>query len=190
MGETTPEIEEEVHRYAGLLRQAIRAAGLSVSEVERRLGAGPKALRRIFSGQVDLKLKHVLAILGILGLSQEEFFAIAARTPKRAVRPHSAPVDFLAAFQRVGYRGDFVPMDEADPSSPEEFDRLVEDAVNRVLERRGVEVKPSRVHAAGGGSDADAGAANADAKRPDGRPRPRRRPGDDQLDADTDEPGS
>ena len=51
-----PEVEEEVRRYAGLLKQAIRAAGLSVSEVERRLGAGPKALRRIFSGQVDLKL--------------------------------------------------------------------------------------------------------------------------------------
>ena len=29
-----------------------------------------------------------------------------------------------------------VPLDEVDPASPEEFDRLVEDAVNRVLERR------------------------------------------------------
>ncbi len=134
----TPEVEEEVRRYAGLLRQAIRAAGLSVSEVERRLGAGPKALRRIFSGQVDLKLKHIVAILRIIGMSQEEFFAIASR-PKQ--RPHPQPhvptaTDFLAAFQRVGYRGDMVPVDEIDPASPEEFDRLVEDAVNRVLERR------------------------------------------------------
>lgn len=139
MTEMTPEVEEEVRRYAGLLRQAIRAAGLSVSEVERRLGAGPKALRRIFSGQVDLKLKHVVAILRIIGMSQEEFFAIASR-PKQRQQPqaYQAPsaTDFLAAFQRVGYRGDMVPVDEVDPASPEEFDRLVEDAVNRVLERR------------------------------------------------------
>jgi transcriptional regulator with XRE-family HTH domain len=136
----TPEVEEEVRRYAGLLKQAIRAAGLSVSEVERRLGAGPKALRRIFSGQVDLKLKHVVAILRIIGMTQEEFFAIAARSKQR---PYVAPVhhppsatDFLAAFQRAGFRGDMAPLDEIDPASPEEFDRLVEDAVNRVLERR------------------------------------------------------
>src|ERR1700730_11077943 len=88
MAEMTPEVEEEVRRYAGLLRQAIRAAGLSVSEVERRLGAGPKALRRIFSGQVDLKLKHIVAILRIIGMSQEEFFAIASR-PKQT--PHPQP---------------------------------------------------------------------------------------------------
>lgn len=135
----TPEVEEEVRRYADLLKQAIRAAGFSVSEVERRLGAGPKALRRIFSGQVDLKLKHVVAILRIIGMSQEEFFAIASR-PKQRQHPqtHHAPTatDFLAAFQRVGYRGEMVQLDETDPASPEEFDRLVEDAVNRVLERR------------------------------------------------------
>jgi transcriptional regulator with XRE-family HTH domain len=135
-----PEVEEEVRRYAGLLKQAIRAAGLSVSEVERRLGAGPKALRRIFSGQVDLKLKHIVAILRIIGMSQEEFFAIGSRPRHRPHAPqtHHVPTatDFLAAFQRVGYRGEMVPLDEVDPASPEEFDRLVEDAVNRVLERR------------------------------------------------------
>jgi transcriptional regulator with XRE-family HTH domain len=139
MSETLPEVEEEVRRYAGLLKQAIRAAGLSVSEVERRLGAGPKALRRIFSGQVDLKLKHVIAILRIIGMSQEEFFAIASRPKQRPhLQLHHPPsaTDFLTAFQRVGYRGELVPLDEAEPPSPEEFDRLVEDAVNRVLERR------------------------------------------------------
>jgi transcriptional regulator with XRE-family HTH domain len=139
MVETTPEVEEEVRRYAGLLKQAIRAGGLSVSEVERRLGAGPKALRRIFSGQVDLKLKHVVAILRIIGMSQEEFFAIAVRPKQRPyAAPHHppSPTDFLAAFRRAGFRGDMTPLDEVDPASPEEFDRLVEDAVNRVLERR------------------------------------------------------
>jgi transcriptional regulator with XRE-family HTH domain len=142
MSEIAPEIEIEVRRFATLLRQAIRAAGLSVSEVERRLGAGPKALRRIFSGHVDLKLKHLLAILSILGISQEEFFALAARPTRSSGRLHqTTPADFLAAFRRVGYRGDAASMgpplmDDVDPQSPEEFDRMVEDALNRILERR------------------------------------------------------
>jgi transcriptional regulator with XRE-family HTH domain len=136
MSERAPEVEEEVRRYAALLRQAIRAAGLSVSEVERRLGTGPKALRRIFSGHVDLKLKHVIAILRILGLSQEQFFAIAAPLKRQHAPAHPTATDFFAAFHRAGFRGDMAPVDEVDPASPEEFDRLVEEAVNRVLERR------------------------------------------------------
>src|SRR5580692_5345597 len=111
MTDMGPEVEEEVRRYAVLLRKAIRTADLSVSEVERRLGSGPKALRRIFSGHVDLKLKHILALLRILGMSQEELFAIATR-------------------------GESAPVDEVDPKSPEDFDRVVEEAVTRVLERR------------------------------------------------------
>lgn len=155
MGETTPEVDEEVRRYAALLKQAVRAAGLSVSEVERRLGAGPKALRRIFSGQVDLKLKHIIAILRILGLSQEQYFAIAAR-PKRAqpqAHEHPTAGDFLAALSRAGYRGDLAAVDEVDPASPEEFDRLVEDAVNRVLERQRREGKPMQADQGGGEPD-------------------------------------
>jgi transcriptional regulator with XRE-family HTH domain len=152
MAETVPELDEEVRRYAGLLRQAIRAAGLSVSEVERRLGAGPKALRRIFSGHVDLKLKHILAILRILNMPQDEFFNIAARPKRSLARTPSSPADFLAAFQRMGYRGDYLPVDEDDPSSPEEFDRLVEEAVNRVLERREAEAQATG-HAVGAKGD-------------------------------------
>ena len=159
MVETTPEVEEEVRRYAALLKQAIRAGGLSVSEVERRLGAGPKALRRIFNGQVDLKLKHVVAILRIIGMSQEEFFALAARPKHRQHSAHHTPTatDFLAAFQRVGFRGASAPLDdELDPASPEDFDRLVEDAVNRVLERRRREGKAlPKAPGEGGGGESE-----------------------------------
>jgi transcriptional regulator with XRE-family HTH domain len=142
MAEIEPEIEEEVHRYANLLKQVIRTAGLSVSEVERRLGAGPKALRRIFSGDVDLKLKHILAILRILNVAQEDFFALAARQKRTAPRTQSGAAELLALIHGVGFRGDFGPVDEPELHSNEELDRLVEEAVNRVLERRRLEGKP------------------------------------------------
>jgi transcriptional regulator with XRE-family HTH domain len=140
MSAIPPEIDNEVRRYADILRAAIRAAGLSVSEVERRLGAGPKALRRIFSGHVDLKLKHILAILHLIGMEEADFFALAARK-RTAARSRPTAADYLSAFKRMGVPGEFGAHDEIDPRSPEEFDRLVEEAVNRVLERRSREDK-------------------------------------------------
>jgi hypothetical protein len=148
MGES-PAVEVEVKHYAGILRHAIRAAGFSVSEVERRLGAGPKSLRRVLGGQVDLKFKHVVAVLRIIGMSQEQFFAIAARRR----RQRSLGGDLLAGFER-GDRGD--RREHGDDSGPhageakgpgdagseDEFDRLVEEAVDRVLARRASEGKP------------------------------------------------
>ena len=151
MGESLA-VEIEVKHYAGILRYAIRAAGFSVSEVERRLGAGPKSLRRVLGGQVDLKFKHVVAVLRIIGMSQEQFFAIAARRR----RQRSLGGDLLAGFDRGG-RGDHGDRREhgddpeppagaaknpGDAGSDDEFDRLVEEAVDRVLARRAREGKP------------------------------------------------
>jgi hypothetical protein len=143
MNDGHPPIEVEVQHYAGVLRQAVRAAGFAVSEVERQLGTGPKALRRVFCGAVDLKLKHIVAVLRIIGMSQAEFFAIASRTERRG-RRISPGGEILATFERIGYRGALAPVaDELeDPASAEEFDRLVEDAVDRVMKRRASEGNP------------------------------------------------
>jgi hypothetical protein len=130
-------VEVEVKHYARMLRQAVRAAGFSVSEIERRLGTGPKNLRRVFDGSVDLKFKHVVAVLRVIGMSQEEFFAIASRTDNRR-RRGTAGSELLASFERLGYQGKFVPTDDdlEKPPSAEELDRQVEEAVERVIQRR------------------------------------------------------
>src|ERR1700761_8652718 len=101
--ETYPADEQEVRYYAGVLRHAIRAAGFSVSEVERQLGAGPKALRRVFGGQVGLKFKHVVAVWRVIGMPQEEFFAIAASRRRKRRSPSG---ELLAMFQTLGGRTD------------------------------------------------------------------------------------
>jgi hypothetical protein len=136
MSKSEPPVETEVLHYARVLRQAIRVSGLSVSEVERRLGQGPKSLRRVFAGAVDLKFKHVVSVLRIIGISQEEFFALSAQGRRRR-GPRSRGSEFLAAFESMGYRGELVPGDdEDDPVSEEELSRMVADAVKQVLERR------------------------------------------------------
>jgi transcriptional regulator with XRE-family HTH domain len=135
---TTPEAEVEVRHYTRVLRQAIRAAGLSVTEVERRLGVGPKSLRRVFGGQVDLKFRHIVEVLGVIGMSQEEFFKLALRERRRR---RSRAGEFMAAFRSAGYRGDLVESAEdlEDPLSDDEFDREVAKVVERVMQRLRVE---------------------------------------------------
>ena len=137
---TTPEAEVEVRHYTRVLRQAIRAAGLSVTEIERRLGVGPKSLRRVFGGQVDLKFRHLIAVLGVIGMSQEEFFNLALRERRQR---GSRAAEFMAAFRSAGYRGKLMPLaeDQEEPLSQEEFDREVAKAVERVLQRQRDEAK-------------------------------------------------
>jgi hypothetical protein len=127
--------EEEAHEYAVVLRRLIQAAGLSVSEMERRIGQGPKSLRRVFGGQVDLKLKHVVSVLRVLDMPQEKFFEVVAET-RRKKRRRSPMAEIASAMESIGYGGDLVAADEGDVSiSPKAFGRLVEDTVNRVVER-------------------------------------------------------
>ncbi len=140
--------EQEVRHYAVVLRQVIRAAGLTVTEVERRIGQGPKSLRRVFCGEVDLKFKHVVSVLHVLGMPQEKFFEMAAEARRRRHRTPAA--DVLKAFEAMGYRGE-LPPEEDDPPPPEGFDRLVEDTVRSVMERleRERRAKPSGDQVAG-----------------------------------------
>jgi transcriptional regulator with XRE-family HTH domain len=107
--DSLPAAEAEVRHYAGLLRQAIRAAGLSVSEVERRLGVGPKSLRRVLSGEVDLTLKHFFLVLRVIGVSHQDFFKVALRrdalAPRLEVSLESLQGEFDALVERMQTRG-------------------------------------------------------------------------------------
>jgi hypothetical protein len=132
-----PRVEVEARHYAAVLRQVVRASGFSVSEIERRLDLGPESLRRVFNGTTDLKFKHVIGVLRILGMSHEEFFAIAVRATRRR-QPRAGGGELLALFERIGYRGELMPSGDDDdmPRSEAELNRQIADAVRRVLERR------------------------------------------------------
>ncbi|HVR08032.1 MAG TPA: hypothetical protein VMW75_08290 [Thermoanaerobaculia bacterium] len=137
------QVATEARHYAAILRQAIKAAGFTMTEVEHRLGAGPKALRRALCGAVDLKIKHVIAVLRVIGMSQQEFFAIATRKAPDRRRGFSAGGQLLETFERIGYRGEFVPNDDDldGPGSEEELNSLVEEVVVQVLARRAEQKK-------------------------------------------------
>jgi len=65
---------EEIVRIASALRTAIRLSGVSHRQVERELGLSTGYLTRILSGQVELRVRHILDICGVIGLPPDRLF--------------------------------------------------------------------------------------------------------------------
>lgn len=65
---------EEIARIAAALRTAIRLSGISHRQVERELGLSTGYLTRILAGQVELRVRHVLDVCRVIGLSPDRFF--------------------------------------------------------------------------------------------------------------------
>jgi transcriptional regulator with XRE-family HTH domain len=59
------------------LKTAIKTMGLSLREVEKRLGMSRGYLTRLFGGEIDLKVDHVADIAEALGVEPEEIFRLA-----------------------------------------------------------------------------------------------------------------
>lgn len=66
--------QDEIVRIAAALRTAIRLSGISHRQVERELGLSTGYLTRILAGQVELRVRHVLEICRVIGLSPDRFF--------------------------------------------------------------------------------------------------------------------
>lgn len=94
------------------LRLCIQAKRLSLRAVERELGMGVGYLGQLIGGNVDLKLKHLIAVLDVLAIEPEEFFTSFYRGTlpadvSYAPAPGSMRFDFGGAPDR--WPGEVVP---------------------------------------------------------------------------------
>src|ERR1700730_10061186 len=81
MGRTDTEVE----RARGTLRHLVELSGMSQREVKKHLvEQGSRTdLPRVLSGRFDLKLRHILDIVHILGLHPQEFFRMVFKEPEQ-----------------------------------------------------------------------------------------------------------
>src|ERR1700753_2641529 len=99
-------VDDEIRRYAKVLEAVVKLSDLSTRELERRLELGGGTLNRIFTGKIDLKLRHVLLVLDVVGMKPERFFQLACTRPAAtATGAHdsSLAAEILESFQRFGY---------------------------------------------------------------------------------------
>jgi hypothetical protein len=136
-------VDGEIRRYAKMLEAVVKLSELSTRELERRLNLGGGTLNRIFTGKIDLKLRHILLVLEEVGMKPERFFQLAATQPAAgaggAAGDHAGGLlaaEILESFQRFGYSigRPAAPLPDR-PLSDEELDRRIEAALARVVGR-------------------------------------------------------
>lgn len=126
-------IDDEVRRAASLLETLIQVAGMPPEELEKRLEASPGYLGRLLTGKVELKLRHILAILRILEIEPALFFQI--------LYPESGPAGGTVQLDELRRRLEALGVGrEAALPKPdvgiEDLERLVQGAVQAALSSR------------------------------------------------------
>jgi transcriptional regulator with XRE-family HTH domain len=69
--------EDEVVRLTNLLAAAVKFSNTTQREVERKLGLSSGSLSRLFSGGIELKVKHILDVCEVIGFPAARFFHAA-----------------------------------------------------------------------------------------------------------------
>jgi transcriptional regulator with XRE-family HTH domain len=124
-------IEDEVRQAARLLESLIQAAGVPESELERRLDVSPGYVGRVLSGEIELKLRHILSFLRVLEIEPALFFESLY-----PAQPSGGTIRMEDLQERLEGLGLGHPS-EAPPLVVDDLERLVQGAVRAALSRKG-----------------------------------------------------
>jgi transcriptional regulator with XRE-family HTH domain len=124
-------IEDEVRQTARLLESLIQAAGVPESELERRLDVSPGYVGRVLSGEIELKLRHILSILRTLEIDSGLFFE--SLYPTQPLGGTIRMEDLQERLQRLGLGNP----SEAPPVVVDDLEQLVQGALRAALGRKG-----------------------------------------------------
>lgn len=137
-------IEDEVRRATKLLETVMQAAGLTRKDLDQRLGAGPGYISQVLTGRMELKFRHILAILRALDVDPGIFFQ-TLYPESRPASDQAVMEEFLRRFKSLGFgTGGAGPSSPPAPPIPmpsaaqpavdsQELERLVRKAVREAL---------------------------------------------------------
>jgi hypothetical protein len=126
--------EDDVRRAIKLLEGVMRVEGVSKRGMDERLGKAPGYVAQVLSGRLELKFRHVLAILYALEIEPRVFFRALYPDPGEA----DGSVRMIGRYFDELQRGSAVAPPE--PPSPvlrgDELERRIREAVEAVLDER------------------------------------------------------
>ena len=124
-------IDDEVRRATTLLEALIQVAGVSQEEIDRRLEVTPGYVERLLTGRLELKLRHILALLRVLEIEPALFFQTLFPEPG----PAGGTVQLDELLRRVKQLGVGSEPAPAPNLGIEDLERLVQGAVRGALSR-------------------------------------------------------
>jgi transcriptional regulator with XRE-family HTH domain len=117
-----------------VLRTTIRALGVSLRDVERRLGVSQGYLTRLFSGVMGLRFDHIVEIAEAIGVEPEEIL-------RRAFPPSQQPATPEALRVREALGMLLPPQPPAAPAESS-LERVIELTVARTLAKMLARAQP------------------------------------------------
>jgi hypothetical protein len=146
MDEDGQQEREEVARAIKLIEGVMRVQGVTKKILDERLGKSPGYFAQVLSGRLELKYRHILAILRGLELEPRVFFRSLFPEPGEPVSGARMLERLFAELQRSGY-GTYLspPAVPAFAPSPaaflpaidaDELDRRIQAAVAAALAAR------------------------------------------------------
>jgi transcriptional regulator with XRE-family HTH domain len=128
-------IEDEVRQAARLLESLIQAAGVPGDELERRLDVSPGYLGRLLTGEIELKLRHILSILRALEIEPSLYFE--SLYPAGSAGPLAGTIRMDALQQRLEGLGLGEPSAARPQVGIHDLEMRVQSAVQTIENRRG-----------------------------------------------------
>ncbi|HYU34549.1 MAG TPA: helix-turn-helix transcriptional regulator [Thermoanaerobaculia bacterium] len=123
-------VDDDIRRCAKMLESVVRMHGLSARQLEEKLGYGAGTVNRLFSGKIELKLRHILLILEVIGIPPSQFFAEAFPDDERPRNEPEMASRLLDLLERNAPRR---PARPATPGlSDEDLDRRILEALGRL----------------------------------------------------------
>lgn len=120
--------DEEIRRLAEVLSTAVRLANRTRQSVEGQIGFSSGYLSKVLGGTVDLRVRHILAVAGALGLEPGAFFRLAFPAGPTAGEP--SPEALRLVENTRAALGQAPP---AAPAASADFDEQVKSALIRLL---------------------------------------------------------
>jgi hypothetical protein len=75
--------DKDLLQLRQVLREAVGSIRMPVREIERRLGIGSGNLYRVIDGSLDLRIRHLLALAGLLGVPPTDFLEMGCPSAMR-----------------------------------------------------------------------------------------------------------
>src|ERR1700709_1383261 len=100
---------EEVERAIKLIEGVMRVQGVTKKILDERLGKSPRSFAQVLSGRLELKYRHILAILRGLELEPRVFFRSLYPEPGEPAGGARMLERLFAELQRSGYGNYLAP---------------------------------------------------------------------------------
>jgi transcriptional regulator with XRE-family HTH domain len=125
--------DEEIDRFLRLLEGLMRLENLTIRDLERQLDWGKGTLNRIFSGRIELKVRHLLMLADAVGVEPEEFFLLAYKK-----MPDKTSTAQRVVVGRADLRAAAQPERAPEPQALDtrSLERVMRDMMEKLLEER------------------------------------------------------